>query len=143
MPRPPAARLLEAVLYAPIGLVEQVREDLPRLVADGKAELENRVRVARWVGEMAVHYGRRQLEEARAQRTAPARQAAVAVPDAPPAPTPDEPFEGYHLLTAAELVPLLERLPGPERDMVREYEAATRARRTVLAKLNALDAAGH
>ncbi|MCB0955946.1 MAG: hypothetical protein KDB12_07270, partial [Ilumatobacter sp.] len=60
MPKPPAARLLEALVYAPIGLAVQVREDLPRLVADGKAELENRVRVARWVGEMAVHYGRRQ-----------------------------------------------------------------------------------
>ncbi|MCB0957638.1 MAG: hypothetical protein KDB06_13015 [Ilumatobacter sp.] len=138
MPKPPAARLLEALVYAPIGLAVQVREDLPRLVADGKAELENRVRVARWVGEMAVHYGRRQMQEARAQRVAPAPAQAEPATTAPARPVPDEPFDGYHLLTAAELVPLLDRLPGAERDMVREYEQATRARRTVLAKLDAL-----
>lgn len=137
----PAERLLDLVVYAPIGAAVQIRDDLPRLVANGRSELENRVRLARWVGEMAVQYGRQRLEQRLAPRppapavrpsTTPAADEAPAVPVHPP----HEPFHGYDTLAAAQLVPLLDRLPHAEVHLVRDYEAATRRRRTVLAKID-------
>lgn len=133
----PVARLLEALVYAPVGLAAQLRDDVPAVVAKGRAEVENRIRVARWVGEMTVQYGTKAL----AQRLAPhSPQPSVNdAPSAPPAPpAPCEPFHGYAALSAAEIVPLLAQVPHVELRLVRDYEAATRARRTVLARVDAM-----
>ncbi len=124
-------------MHAPLGLVAQLRTDLPRRLAEGRAELENRVRVAHWVGEMTVQYGKRAIEQRLAPRS-PLPVAADAVERAGPPPVPAEPFHGYATLSAAEIVPLLERIPHVELVLVQEYEAATRARRTVLARLASL-----
>ena len=56
-------------MHAPLGLVAQLRTDLPRRLAEGRAELENRVRVAHWVGEMTVQYGKRAIEQRLAPRS--------------------------------------------------------------------------
>lgn len=133
----PISRLLEALVYAPVGLAVQLRDDVPALVAKGRAEVENRIRVARWVGEMTVQYGKQAIE----QRLAPHSPQPVAseAPAAPPAaPVPAEPFHGYAALSAAEIVPMLAQVPHAELHLVRDYEAATRARRTVLARVDAL-----
>jgi hypothetical protein len=131
-------RVLDVVLYAPVGLAVQLRTDMPRLVADGRAQLENRVKVARWVGEMAVHVGSKQLQaRLHPPVAAPATPAAVTVPEVPAQPL-SQPFEGYDNLAAAQIVQLLGRLPHVELEMVREYEAAGRHRRTILAKIEQL-----
>ena len=90
---------------------------------------------------MAVTYGRAELEKRlTAAATNPVLEPMVHAPLAvvaahePSAP----PFEGYNELAAAQVVQLLGRLPHAELVLVRDFELAHRARRTVLAKLDQL-----
>ena len=130
-------RVLDVVLHAPIDVVTHLRNDVPRLVADGRTQIENRVRVARWVGEMAVHVGSKQLHE---RLNPPVAAPAAPAPSSEPPVSPhlSQPFEGYDNLAAAQIVQLLGRLPHVELHMVRDYEAAGRRRRTILAKIDQL-----
>lgn len=131
-PRPLAEKVLEVLVYAPVGLIARLGEDLPRLAADGRAKVSNRVQVARWVGEMAVRYGRRELKH----RLQPSTSSPSG--DSGPAEPAELPFEGYDSLTAEQIVKLVDGLPMAELGLVREYEVANRARRTVLARLDRL-----
>ena len=45
---------------------------------------------------------------------------------------------GYDSLSASQVVQRLASLSGPELDAVREYETATRGRRTILARVSQL-----
>lgn len=139
--RPLASKVLDLAVYAPVGLVVQLSSDLPNLVATGRARVHERVQVARWVGEMAVTYGRAELEKRlTAAAENPVLEPVVHVPLAVVAahePSPP-PFEGYNELAAAQVVQLLVRLPHAELLLVQDYEQAHRARRTVLAKLDQL-----
>jgi hypothetical protein len=140
--RPLLGKVLDLVVYAPVGLAAQIRSDVPDLVAAGRTRVTERVQVARWVGEMAVTYGRRELER-RLTTVAddhhvleplvavPLAAVAAHVPALPP-------FDGYEQLAAAQIVQLLVRLPDADLVMIREYEAAHRARRTILSKLEQL-----
>lgn len=153
--RPFTARLLDVVVYAPIGAVETLRQAAPRLVVDGRARIEPRVRTARWVGEMAVTVARQQLARrwddlwrASAPPTGGGEGATVApagrvsrvagIDEVPLAERPSEPFHGYDAVPASELVGLLGRLTHGELALVRDYETATRGRRTVLATVDEL-----
>lgn len=139
--RPLASKVLDLAVYAPVGLAVQLSEDLPNLVATGRTRVRERVQVARWVGEMAVTYGRAELEKRLTAAAAnPVLEPMVhlplaAVADHEPSPPP---FEGYNELAAAQVVQLLARLPHTELVLIREYERGHRARRTVLAKLDQL-----
>lgn len=130
-PRPLAEKVLEVLVYAPVGLIAQLGEELPRLAADGRTKVRNRVQVARWVGEMAVHYGRRELKH----RLQPSSSVSGEPEQAEPV---ELPFEGYDNLTAQQIVKLVDSLPMAELGLVREYEVANRARRTVLVRLDRL-----
>ncbi|MGB8862138.1 MAG: hypothetical protein WCC60_22975 [Ilumatobacteraceae bacterium] len=140
--RPLIEKVLDLVLYAPVGLAVHLTQDVPTLVASGRTRVQERVQVARWVGEMAVTYGRRELEkrlttaasEHHSLEPVIAGPLAVVAAHEPAAP----PFEGYEHLAAAQIVQLLARLPHSELALIREYEAAHRARRTILAKLDQL-----
>ena len=136
-----ASQILDLVVHTPIRRVIELCEQAPAAVAEGRTRVSERVKVARWVGEMAVNYGRIELE--RRLTPVPAVPAAVVdvaaprVPAAAPEPlTP--PFEGYDQLAAAQVVQLLARLPHAELSLIREYEQARRARRTILAKIEQL-----
>jgi len=149
-----ADKVLDLLVYAPVGAIDMVLRDAPRLVAEGRQRLEQRVRTARWIGEMAVTVGRQKVTQRWAslvasppepQRTAtatsPADTAASAASrhvDEGTIDTPTEPFHGYDALPASELVQLLFRLTTAELELVRSYESVTRARRTVLAKVDQL-----
>ncbi|MEQ1698898.1 MAG: hypothetical protein ABMA25_02260 [Ilumatobacteraceae bacterium] len=136
--RPLVSKVLDLAVYAPVGLAVQLSTDLPNLVAIGRTRVRERVQVARWVGEMAVTYGRAELEKRLTAAAAhPVLEPVVHAPLAVVAahePSPP-PFEGYNELAAAQVVQLLARLPHAELVLVRDYEQAHRARRTVLAKL--------
>jgi len=133
--RPVLEKLLDLVVYAPAGLVGQVRNELPKLIADGRTKLENRVRVAHWIGEMAVTTGRKEV----GRRLAAARPTGATSPSAAePTGHRHPPFDGYDGLPAAEIVKLLARLPRPDLELIREYEAAGRRRRTILNRLGEL-----
>jgi hypothetical protein len=160
--RPPVERLLDLALYAPVGVLVALRDDLPKHVRQGRQAVENRVQLARFIGELAVQQGRKELaKRIEASRHAaeadvvaspsteaePANPPDVAEPavagvvdtvpiDADDAPTADElPIAEYESLAAIHVV---ERLPGlqpDELEAVRRFETAHRARRTVLAKI--------
>lgn len=138
--RPLIEKVLDIAVYAPVGLVVQLRSDLDTFVTSGRTRVAERVQVARWIGEMTVTYGRRELEK----RIAGAAAESVAVEPAVRAqimletPPLTPPFDGYQHLAAAQVVQLLCRLPIDELAAIRAYEHANRKRRTILAKLDQL-----
>lgn len=152
--RPLIEKVLDIMVYAPVGLALQLRSDLDTVVTSGRTRVSERVQLARWIGEMAVTYGRQELEKRMAATRAGSgavdsvASASIAVPPvAQPAAvvkavalTP--PFDGYPSLAAAQVVQLLGRLPTPELKAIRTYESAHRGRRTILAKLDQLLGAG-
>jgi hypothetical protein len=65
-------RFADLALFAPIGLVCRLRDEVPHLAEAGRARVEGRLRIARLIGELAVKQGRREvvrrLDEVAAQR---------------------------------------------------------------------------
>ena len=156
--------VVEAMVYAPLGLALEGRTLLPRLVERGR----NHVTMARVVGEFAVRKGAEDLAAGAvsaqerlvgllgwgrrgpvadapaagvtadrsgappptAARVAP--EAAAAAADIDPL---DLPIPDYDLLSASQVVPRLESLDAAELELVGRYEAGTRGRRTILAKV--------
>ncbi len=59
----PRQLLLDALVYVPAGLVLTVADELPRLAERGRHRLEGQVTTARVVGQFAVQFARRQVEE--------------------------------------------------------------------------------
>lgn len=158
----PAEQLLDLLVYAPLGLLLEARDLLPRLAEKGRQRMGGQVTVARMIGEMAVRQGQRRAEKVvqrmreqqggpvRADQPAgggdePANGHRPAATEAAPAPTsatvPDVDslaIPGYDTLSASQVVPRLEGLSREELDAVRAYEAATRARKTVLTRVDQL-----
>ena len=131
--RPLRDKVLDVVVFAPVGLLRRLRDDLPGLVATGRREVEDRVRVAHWVGEMAVTYGRTELQRRMADASsAPGVEVTDSQVRVP------QPFDGYDDLPAERLVQLLSKFPTSELALIRQYEQKQRARRTVLAKIDQL-----
>jgi hypothetical protein len=203
------------LFYAPVGLVLTVGEQLPKLVEKGRARVEQRVTVARAIGQFAVMMGRRKVEDLWQDRAGSGkgagsgksggagtdRAAAATTPStgtdrtnrtdddaadvadpghgadgsgsfehpgaitsAPgsgelerdPAATPGDDaaagsgvaildpaslaIPGYDSLAASQVVQRLESLSREELEDVRRYEQATRARRTILGRVNQLTA---
>ena len=155
--RPPIEQVLDVVLYAPLGVALEVQRRLPEFVRDGRRQAEQRVVLARFIGKMAVHVGRQELNKRLAAWREPPSPvvdttATESVPDvgadetAAPAVTvavtvsevvaeADLPIPGYDSLSASQVVGRLAALTGEELDVVERYEAAHRSRRTILAKV--------
>jgi len=54
--------VLDLLVYAPTGLVLTALEDLPELAARGRTSVERQLRTAKAVGQLAVTFGRRDLQ---------------------------------------------------------------------------------
>ena len=119
---PVLVRLLDTALRRPAAF--------PDLLAAERTRLFNRVRVARWIGEMAVTAGRKEV----GKRLTTLRSTPVAEPTAPARTA--QPFDGYDGLGATEVVALLERLPRADLALIRAYEAANRSRRTIINRID-------
>lgn len=139
--RPLTSQVLDVLVRTPLQLVRQLCDQAPLTVSEGRTRVAERVKVARWVGEMAVNYGRIELER-RLATVAVVPQPALVLTASPEqlsaAESLEPPFEGYDQLAAAQVVRLLARLPHAELLLIRDYEQGRRARRTVLAKLEQL-----
>lgn len=156
----PGEQLLDLLVYAPLGLLLEARDLVPKLADKGRQRMGGQVTVARMIGEMAVRQGQRRAETVlrrlrdqqaggdgrdakpgtahpsnghRPAPDPPAPAAAGAAPDAAGLAIP-----GYDTLSASQVVPRLEGLTGDELDAVRAYELATRARKTVLTRIDQL-----
>ncbi len=162
----PAEQLLDLLVYAPLGLLLEARDLVPKLADKGRQRMGGQVTVARMIGEMAVRQGQRRAEKVvqrmREQqgwsggsvsdqaRERPANGHGPP-PAAEPAPTSAPPeaagappaasalaIPAYDTLSASQVVPRLEGLSAEELEAVRLYEEATRARKTVLTRIDQL-----
>ncbi|CAB4323233.1 MAG: hypothetical protein F2520_05000 [Actinobacteria bacterium] len=158
----PIESLLDLLVYAPLGLVTQLDELLPGLIERGRSQAV----MARTIGEFAVRAGSEkvqgQAEGAQKQvesilrsllDLAASRFAAEPVEPADEnvATTSSEqvheesrvlPIEDYETRKAAEIVPMLSSLTPDQRAVIAEHEAATRKRRTILNRIQQLEADG-
>lgn len=152
-------RMLDLTVYAPVGLALTAIDRLPRAVHHRRQALLNRVQLARFIGELAVRHGKaeidKELQARRAAATAtgstgtaepttevpapmPSAEATAPPPIEPPVDVPlaaDLPIGDYESLAAIHVVERLGSLHDDEIELVRRFEAAHRARRTVLAKI--------
>ena len=153
----PVDRLLDVVLYAPLGLLMNLEEVVPQLVEKGHQQ----VNMARMFGQFAVKAGteeaRKRVDQVSEQvgdlvnrrpptPERPATASPVSVADASPTsepptstdPVPDPGSLGitdYDALSASQVVPRLAGLLPAELDAVRLYELANRGRKTILSKV--------
>jgi hypothetical protein len=152
----PGEQLLDLLVYAPLGLLLEARDLVPKLAEKGRQRMGGQVTVARMIGEIAVRQGQRRAETFMKRLREQPPGAATVTPDAPPTnghgptaaapapsdrPTPDAAalaIPGYDTLSASQVVPRLEGLSIAELDAVRAYEVATRARKTVLTRIDQL-----
>ncbi|MGI9642136.1 MAG: hypothetical protein ACR2N9_05075 [Acidimicrobiia bacterium] len=135
----------DLLFYAPIGLILDAQAVTPDLAKRGRQHTA----AARHIGELAVKQGLRRVDALLGQANA-ARDS----DDTPTAPPPSEQTDTradasgtsadhlaipeYDLLAASQVVKRLDALSPEELEDVRQYEAATRDRRTILHKISRL-----
>jgi len=161
----PAEQLLDVLVYAPLGLLMEARDLVPKLAEKGRQRMGGQVTVARMIGEMAVRQGQRRAEKVlqrlREQQAGPGGPPAGPEPAArttnghEPSPAPSATstptstaspvtdagslaIPGYDTLSASQVLPRLEGLSAAELEAVRVYEEGTRARKTVLTRIDQL-----
>ena len=165
----PIDQAIELFVYAPLGLALIARDQLPGLIERGRQQVNSQIALAKMMGQYAVREGEKEakkqvqrITETLATNTATARPVASTVPRPPTstAPTTGNPvtngkaaappastrsgdhlaIPGYDTLSASQVVQRLAGLAADELDAVREYEQATRGRRTILSKVAQLQA---
>ena len=145
-------RVIASVVEAPGALVAVALRDLPGQVTRRLTRIEQRVRVAHWIGRTAVEMGGREI--VRRLRPEPSSASAPTTSTPTPAAAPPDtpraavradlagpanmPFDGYDDLTATQIIELLPRLDAVELAAVRDHESSHRARRTVLGRIDQL-----
>jgi hypothetical protein len=168
--RSPIDAALDLLFFAPVGLALTAREELPRLIEKGRSRVSGQVTMAKMVGQFAVNQGGQEAEKfvkqaaealiglgilpgaQRLQAPSGAGPAAAAPTgsgpngNAPQAAAPriadaDElGIQGYDSLSASQVVQRLGGLSEQELGAVQAYEASTRGRRTILARIAQLQA---
>jgi len=136
--RPLIEKLLDVALYAPVGLLSCLRTDVPQYLEERRHHLEQRVQVARWIGQMTVAFGAQELSKRFEHAEPTVAPEPIELTEEPLAQHAPEPFDGYDTFPASHIVQRLGRLPHSELHLVRAYETAHRGRRTVLAKVDQL-----
>ncbi|MEX2626094.1 MAG: hypothetical protein WD225_04375 [Ilumatobacteraceae bacterium] len=157
----PLTRLVELTVYAPIGAAMVARERLPELMTDlaaeGRQRVEQRLTVARFLGQMVVSQGRREIERRLAVTDEPPHGPTTARPTPEPGetteatettqasaaagadavrPTADGlPIDDYESLAASQVVARLRTLDPSELAAIEAFERAHRNRRTVLNRI--------
>jgi hypothetical protein len=159
--RGPIDVVLDLFVFAPLGLLAESSTLVPRLAECGRQHIDNRVQLARMVGQFAVQQGRNQAAKVVAGLRANGTQAEPAEAPAPAGadalvlddddgtvdPSARRGFDdggiseedlaipSYDSLAASQVVPRLDGLSSIELEAVRRYEEAHRGRRTVLGKI--------
>lgn len=159
--RRPIDQLVDLFVYAPVGLVYEYQDVLPKLIKRGKSQ----VQIAKFLGTMAAKQGQKTVEgriegafDVASSSVAqgitdvgtrvglapePARAAPTRSKSAEAAAHTDDrplPIAGYDDLTAKQIVALVPDLAASQRARIDAYEASHRSRKTVLAKLRSLNA---
>jgi hypothetical protein len=145
-------RLMDQFVFAPIGALTAMKGDLEGSAERGRQRVELQLRNARFIGEMAVQHGSKEIVRrlkdltgvggsTKPERASDASEATVtAEPTMTEEPTAEAPapidhlIAGYDDLSASQVVRLLESFSPVELDELVAYESATRGRRTILNK---------
>ena len=164
----PVEQAVETLVYAPLGFALEARRLLPTFVERGRAQVQmarviGQFAVKQGQTEATKHLAKVQ-DRAEAILVGQLRDVPVAEPDgdpsAPdreaghgdaPAPTPAAApqagpdagslaIAGYDSLAASQVIPRLEGLEADELEAVRRYESAHRGRKTILGKIDQLQA---
>jgi len=116
---------LDAFVYAPIGLLLEARDLIPKMADRGRGQ----VALARLAGQVAQK-----------QRRGPTPDHHSAAPGAAPAPTKRDqlPIQEYDDLSAPQIIPMLGSLSLDQLGEVLLHEEAHRSRATVLNKIHQL-----
>lgn len=85
-PSSPFDRIVDLLVYAPVGLAIAAKEELPRLVERGRRGVTSQVLLARFVGQLAVKHGSK--EAGRFLERTVERIATPTAPGAPAEPAP-------------------------------------------------------
>jgi hypothetical protein len=140
--RAPIEHVLDVVVYAPLGLIGTVQKRMPDLVAEGRRSAEQRIVLARFIGQMAVGIAGKEVTR-RLQSLRPAAQpGAVIEASATETAGPDDAGDASSVTSdrstddapAAQVtipVPTVDELPIPGYDSL--------AAAQVVGRLDALD----
>jgi hypothetical protein len=153
--RPPLERLLDLAVYAPIGLYTAFKDELPAYSRQGRQVVENRLMLAKFVGQMAVQQARREVDKRLAARQPAAStvvvdtvahevvdHGATSTASGDEVPSADSlAIPGYESVPAVNVVQRLATLLPDEIEQIRRFEVANRGRRTILAKIASLQGA--
>jgi hypothetical protein len=157
--RSPISHVLDLFVFAPLGLLADSHTLVPKLAESGRQHVDNRVQVARMVGQFAVQQGRQHAAKVVAGLRASGSGTEPVTASTPPTDEPDIDDDvddaaearigvddggiseddlaipSYDSLAASQVVPRLVGLSSIELEAVRRYEEAHRCRRTVLGKI--------
>jgi hypothetical protein len=159
----PFDQMLDLVLFVPVGLVITAQEELPRLAEKGRERVTGQAAMAQMIGKFAVSQGQREASKVRKQAIdaftglkviarngrpgAPGSRGPTVARSPRPATNARTGGEqsapssgalaipGYDSLSASQVVQRLGGLAPDELEAVRQYESATRGRRTILSKI--------
>ena len=148
--RPAVDRVADVVFFGPLGFVLEHRRLLPQMAQRGRRQIA----FTAMIGRFTVRHGRERVQglieglAGRAPADEPAPAPLVAVPSLPTTDVTTEiastmsaaalAIPQYDSLSAIQVVPRLEGLTDTELTQLRDYEVATRSRRTILAKISQL-----
>lgn len=154
----PLEQAVDLFFYAPLGLLLNAEEIVPQLAERGRQQ----VVMAKMFGRFAVKQGQAEAEKAltrlqnlaASQTQAPSTKSSdmkpstTQTPAQAPVTRPQHNGEvaatlaipDYDSLSASQVVPRLESLSGGELAAVRAYEASNRGRKTILNKIDQLQA---
>ncbi len=128
-----ADELVDYAIYAPLGAVATLADELPALVRRGRDRFGGQVKLAQMFGKIAADSARRQAQGF--ARGRPGRAETAEPAPGPASSTERPPFAGYDDLVATEVIARLDRLGTEALRSVRAYEQAHRNRRTVLGRV--------
>ena len=111
-------KLLDALVYAPLGLALEAKDLLPKLAERGRSQLVDELRTG-----------------VEAFFTANSDEETPDTAESEPGPDTELPIEGYATLTAVEVIPLLSDLDDEQLDIIEAFEKANRNRSTVLNRI--------
>lgn len=159
----PSASALETVAFALIGAAVELPRCLPRFVdeqvAKQRVKIDQQITLARFLGKMAVSHAQSEIKR---RMSAPSPMAPAAPmsdrPEPVDRPEPamaspvgpgDEattasqlPIEHYDELSASQVLQRLVHLDSAQLAMIHHYESTHRRRRTVLGRVEQLQARG-
>lgn len=146
----PLKGILDRFFYAPLGAVSSTGDELDEKAQRGREQFELQVRNARFLGEMVVSYGSKEVERRirdflpGQSPTAQEAEPTTSAPDEPVAPAAassgdiDHLIPDYDALSASQVVKMLEGLSQGNLAAVADYESSHRRRTTILHRISQL-----